>query len=584
LKRVGSGAQPCAPTKGFASSSAFDVISALFIAVTLSACGSIIRPITPTATNAPSPIFVQPTSVSLSTATATPTPLPLPTPAPTDTPTLTPTPESVWLLGQVRVYPGPEHYDGDLLSFEFPIENSDQVDDPSQSTLSVDGESLGDTRPYIASSPLRAPSLIFEWAWDTTRQTGIHEITLSIPTKKGSAVSETFHVEIRPASERPLQETRADWATERTACCRIDFITNTAAARDMPMISKHVQDDVQYVENRFHHHLNEVFPIILLDNVWGNGAYAASEIVLSYVDRAYVSIDVDSVVRHEATHYATRDLGPETPTIFVEGIAVYVAGGHYKPEPLPERAAALLPLNLYIPLDDLANNFRDRQHEIAYLEAAGLVSYLVDTYGWDRFMLVYGAEDLNAEDAANWLDKAFNQVYGIGLDQVEKDYKAWLGEQDASNQIDDLRLTIKLFDTIRRYQDLYAPYQEAFPPFDEAEKRDITAEFIREPNAPENVALEALLISAREAIQQRHYDTADQLIDTVNATMDDGDFTREPLGDALAVAEAVDAAGYVGLHITLDGDHAKVTAMKPSGPELFDLEVMKSQGEWVVEP
>ncbi len=72
-----------------------------------------------------------------------------------------------------------------------------------------------------------------------------------------------------------------------------------------------------------------------------------------------------------------------------EGLAVYLTGGHFKPEPLGPRAAALLDLGWYISLSNVANDFYNQQHDIAYLEAGSLVKYLVETYGWSAFNQFY---------------------------------------------------------------------------------------------------------------------------------------------------------------------------------------------------
>ncbi|HEX8680881.1 MAG TPA: hypothetical protein VF707_01110, partial [Ardenticatenaceae bacterium] len=65
-----------------------------------------------TATTEPTP---EPTATGTPEVESTFTPLP--------TPDLTPTPENSWLTGDVWIFPGPEHYVGDLLSFEVPVEN-----------------------------------------------------------------------------------------------------------------------------------------------------------------------------------------------------------------------------------------------------------------------------------------------------------------------------------------------------------------------------------------------------------------------------------------------------------------------------
>ncbi len=543
----------------------------------LAACGTLVRPILPTSTALP----VTSTQVAAAqpSPTATVSSAPLPSPQPTATPQPSPTPSAAWLPGEVRVYPGPIHYAGDLLTFEIPVENLDRLPEGAAPRVLLDGESL-DVQPFPVDSPLRETVMVFRWAWDTTGQEGIRHLVAAIPQPDGTQQEVEFYVEIRPASERPRFESEAEWQQIRIPCCRIDYVSHTAAARDIDTIAERTSDSVRAVEARFGMDFPEVFPVVLIDNIWGNGAFAADQIVASYVDRAYVSLDLDSVLRHEATHYAARRFGEEAPTILVEGIAVYVAGGHYKPEPIPARAAALLPLELYVPLANLADNFRAHQHEVAYLEAAGLIAYLVEEYGWLDFLTLYGQDDI-AGSPSEWLDEALRRVYGVGLDAVEEGYLAWLEQQPADTQVDDLRLTISLFETIRRYQDAYAPYQESLPPLEAALERGISAEFVREPTSPENLALETLLIAVRVSLQEGRTFTAEELLRVINATLNDGNFTREPVADFVAISASLLEAGWEVQQIDLEQDRAVVRAIHyRRWPQLETLVLERLGGRW----
>lgn len=549
------------------------------VAAIMTGCGSGITPILPTGTMSAFPATNQPTIVSTATATPTQEPLELPTAKPTDTPPPTGTPETAWLPGEVRVYPGPEHYEGDLLSFEIVVENVNELGPMDGASLTVDGEAVDFDGANVAYSPLRQHVVVFRWAWDTTGQEGRHEIHVSVPTQAGIPQEETFFVEVLPADLRPVAEDTADWLLVDTECCQIEYISGTAADRDIETIRDRADAAVEHVEEAFETDITDVFPIILLDNIWGNGAFASDYIVLSYVDRAYVSIDLDSVIRHEAVHYATRDMGRNTPVMLVEGIAVYVSGGHYKTEPIPERTAALIELDRYIPLADLTDNFRAHQHEIAYLEAAGLIAYLSETYGWDTFVEMFSLEDIEDGSGSEWLDAAFERMYDRSLNEIEAEFISWLREHDASVQVDDLRLTIDLFDTIRRYQLLYAPYQEDMGPFSDATVMDITSEYMREPRSPENIAIEVALIHAREALAEEDFERAEGLITVLNAVMDSGDFTQQPIGDLLSVTQALDAAGYEAQYIEIDGDSASAMVIR-EWPMMELLTLDRIDGGW----
>jgi hypothetical protein len=551
----------------------FILVAALVITL---ACGPVSVSLTPTwspvATPSPFP-----------SPTATQERIALPTPLPTATPPATATPTYAWLPGEIRVYPGPEHYAGDLLSVEVAVENISTLPEDLAATLLLDDTTtLSPEAVFAAYSPLREDVVVFRWAWDTTDQVGRHKLTAIIPTDTEAGSQQvSVWVEILPADQRPTQETLAGWATQNTACCRLSYLTHTAAERDINEIARQAERSIAAIEARLGFSIpNRPVPITLIDNVWGNGAYVSNELVISYVDRAYAGANLDYLLRHEAVHWAMRPYQHETPTILVEGVAVYIAGGHYKPEPIPERASALLSLNAFIPLATLATDFYSHQHEVAYIEAAGLVAYLVDTYGWSSFIRLYSLQGVDATETA-WLDQALQRVYGVDLAQVEQGYIQWLGEHPAGDQITDMRLTRDLYETIRRYEALYSPYQESLPPVEEAIRRGVTAEFIREPTSPENIALEALLISANQALLDRRYDECETLLNVINTTLDDGNFTRPPLSDYVAITRALAAQGYQLQEIGLTGDQAIVQAIR-DWPQIETLTLSYTNGQWQI--
>jgi hypothetical protein len=140
--------------------------------------------------------------------------------------------------------------------------------------------------------------------------------------------------------------------------------------------------------------------------------------------------------------------GDFRPTMFLEGLAVYMAGGHYKSEPLMPRAAALLPdyLDWYIPLDALSNDFYASQHEIGYLEGASLIEYMVKTYGWEAFSAFYRDIHMSeGQSQSNAIDSALKAHFSISFAELEQDYLSALAARtDNSQWVDDVRLTVTL--------------------------------------------------------------------------------------------------------------------------------------------
>src|SRR5690606_18388974 len=80
----------------------------------------------------------------------------------------------------------------------------------------------------------------------------------------------------------------------------------------------------------------------LLSRLLGHGGFASSEISLTYIDRNPAGSDLFSLFAHEGTHMLDRQFAGIKPTMMTEGLAVFVAGGHFKREDLEARAAALL--------------------------------------------------------------------------------------------------------------------------------------------------------------------------------------------------------------------------------------------------
>lgn len=560
------------------------LVGAVLAGLVALACAPTIVPLTltPTMTTTASVFAEVATTTPLPPPTVTPTveSLALPTPLPTETPPPTPTPTGAWLPGDLRVFPGPLHYDGDLLSIEVLVSNISTLPPDSPASLSVDGVEVSPVQPVVINSVLRDNLLLFRWFWDTTGYAGRHRLTVYVPVNEAGDVQEIVtYIEILPADLRPPSEQAAAWQQLETFCCRLNYLSVTAAGRDIDQIADVSRDGIAHVEEQMGFAIpDKPIPITLIDNVWGNGAFAGGELVVSYVDRPYTGFDLETVIRHEATHWAARSLSKEAPTILVEGIAVYVAGGHYKPEPLPQRAAALLELDAYIPLAELADHFRSQQHEIAYLEAGALVAYLSETYTWPQFLVLYSA-DVDGR-GSNWLDRAFSLIYRKDLAGIESDFIAWLESQDAADQADDLRLTIALHDTARRYQAQYAPYQENLP-LQQAVEAGLTADFLREPTAPQNLALETMLVAAQQALDEGLAFTAEMLLEAVNATLGDGDFTRGLVSDYLAIANLLLEQGYEAQRINIAGNHATVEGIR-DWPELETLELIKLDGEWQV--
>jgi hypothetical protein len=283
-----------------------------------------------------------------------------------------------------------------------------------------------------------------------------------------------------------------------------------------------------------------------------------------------------------------RQIAHTRPTMMTEGLAVYVAGGHFKAEPIESRAAGLLALNRYEPLAMLANDFYHSQHEVGYLEAAGFIQYLVDQYGWPSFRQMYGSFN-SAPTDAQMLDAALQAEYSKSLSAMEAEWLTHLKSLPADPaQVDNLRLTIALYDTVRRYQQLDDPsayFLTAWlPDGTEARKRGLLADFVRHPDGPANITLETLLVAAGQSLNAAEYNRAGALLDSVNGALDAGSPAANPLAaEQLAVVQQVLADGYEPQTISLDQNAASVEAVNRfAWPRLEQLTLRRGAGGWQI--
>jgi hypothetical protein len=512
------------------------------------------------------------------TITATPTAPPTAGPAASAQPPAG-TPADLYLEpGGVRVQPGPEQYSGDVLTVQVLGRNAGRVSGaPVEVAVTLDGP--GGPRE-LARGALGGVTLggaaeaLFERVWDTHGLSGTYTLTVQLdPDGRVTTGDESqsdnravVPVVLRPAGERPAAEINARWAVTTTLCCAIHYLTGTAVERDLAQITADTEQAAEYVEGRIGGRLNEPVQIYYIDRVLGHGGFAGGAITISYLDRNYPAGDFYMVVRHETTHILDRTITDARIAALAEGLAVYIAGGHFKPEDVDQRAAELVRFKRYVPLRELVDNFYPTQHETSYLEGAAFISYLVQRFGWNQFKQVYRAAGTAGGQPSQALDGALRQAYGEGLDALEADWLAALAARPYDPAVArDLLDTLRYYDAVRAYQQAYDPtayYLEAWLPDPaQVEREGDTAVFERHPRAPENVALETMLIEAMRAMNADDFDHAESLLGAIEATLAAHDFAAQPLAhDYLAVVQALAAQGDDAVQISLAPDGLSATA------------------------
>jgi len=395
----------------------------------------------------------------------------------------------------VIAHPDGPLYVGDQVSFEV-LAPSAPTGQPDSLQVTFQGQELAQAGFAPFGMGQRNQATLW-WVWDT-RNLKPARYTLSF-TRLSDKLSWTETYLLRPQAQTPLAG--AHWASLTTTCCIFHYITGTAAARDIAILRRQADLESAAVAQQIGITLDKPIDVILMSRVVGQGGFTAGGVYLSYLDTNYTSQDMPILFHHEFVHYYDSAAGGKyRPSFFEEGLAVYLTGGHFKPEPLVARAAALLDMGRYIPLPNLANDFYNQQHDIGYLEAATLVKYMVDTYGWDSFNQFF--RDIpapgNGQSDSSVIDAALQEHFNRSFADLETAYLAFLRSQTfTADQRLDLQVTVDFFDTVRRYQAVLDPsayFLTAWLPDGSVmRQRSIVADFLRHPDGWGNQLVEFLL-------------------------------------------------------------------------------------------
>jgi hypothetical protein len=418
---------------------------------------------------------------------------------------------------KVRIHPDQPLMVGDVVSFEvFAAPGVDLRDQqvsvglvsPVETDLGKAGFDFTSEKIYRA---------VLTWIWDTH---GIAPGRYSLVfTLKPAGTTWQQSVDLQPSS----LVTPYKWASVETTCCTVHYITGTRAEQDLSLLIPEVNNDVQQVEGELGHTLAKKIDINFLPRVLGQGGFATDEVYFSYPDVNYVDTHLDLVLHHELVHIVDADMGGDfRPLLLVEGLAVEMTGGHYRTEPLVQRAAVLPAIGAYIPLANLADNFYSWQHELGYLEAGSLVEFMLATWGWNAYNQFYrdihpvaGGGDSNA------IDRALQVHFGLSLRQVDDRFLRYLQAIPINPDLEqDVIETAQLFDTVRAYQQKLDPaayFQEVWLP-DVAQMRThgIVADFLRRDETPLDQEIESFLVSAGVAWENGNFAEISRLVSSIN--------------------------------------------------------------------
>jgi hypothetical protein len=547
---------------------------------------------TPPQVTAVPTITTEPTIVAVPSVTDTPTAIPVPT----NTPAAVPVDLSL-TLGGVVLLPVPKIYEGDFVTFKIaPILPDGVGSNDVRVQILVDNEQI--LKEILNWRSLGGETYgLYEWAWNTTGQTGQHTITVIVDPDDRIQIGDEnpnnnqviINVTINPRSDLSAIDANAAWVTASNNCCTLHVVTGTAAYRDLSQLLTTVDAAFLEASNRLTEPFNQKYDVYFIDRVLGQGGYASGAMVISYLDRNYTGGGVYEVLVHEAVHLIDHTFAPNRITFLAEGVAVWVTGGHYHREDLGRRVAALIELGAYVPLAQLIDNFYPAQHEISYLEAGGLINYLVEIYGWDQVRDFYSDTTVyDGTSLSSSVDINFQLYFGKTLAEIEAEWISYVqGLPRDPQETADLQTTIRYYDVMRQYQEKFdttAYYLSAWLPSPaEVERLGITADLTRHPETATNIALESLLLSAHAALDARDYDRANGLLDSVIRVLDnDGTFLDPLAGTYLDIVRTTTVMNYQVQQISVDGTEAMVSVTQPNRVELIQLNLILENNSWIL--
>ncbi len=368
---------------------------------------------------------------------------------------------------------------------------------------------------------------IFYWFLNTEYfQPGFIRFRFTIPD-----LEETWTAGINLLPTPPDRGAR--WETVHTDCCTLHYISGTDAAQDIESLQAVVQQEVSSALTQFfpdgipsdfaleHPLILNIVPIAV-----GHGGFASDEAVVTYSHRNWLGSNFATLIHHEIVHVLDRQLNDEgpRPRLLSEGLAVYLSGGHYQPEDIVSRGAALLQTDLYLPLTEIVDDFYAAQHEISYIEAGAFVTYMVQRWGWESYIDFYFTlpeGDSNTEIISTALEEKF----GLDLATLESDFIAYLQRLESNDEGQaDVQLTADLYNAIRRYQALAIPsahFRTAWwPPIDQMRENGIVGDYAFREKSPSNIIIESLFQDVHQAREQGADAQAEAVLDQIHTYLD----------------------------------------------------------------
>lgn len=419
---------------------------------------------------------------------------------------------------------------------------------------------------------------VFLWAWDTHGlNPGRYQLQFVF---NGGAQTWLESLDLRPAPAG----SQPQWIEHDTTCCRLHAISGTAAARDLDQLAPAIDARAQANASRMGYDLTgnsknggspptfHKLDIDLIPRVLGQGGFTSDEVIVSYNDHLYIQMDVETVIQHELVHRIDAELGGDLrPTLLAEGLAVYLSGGHYKPEPILGRAVFLPRRGDYLPLPILAENFYDHQHETGYLEAAAFIDFLVRAWGWEAFNRFY--RDIHpapSQREADAIDAALNRHFAVSLVQLDDRFARFLEQQPVLPDLgEDLDVTVSYYDAVRVYQENFDPsanFRQVWLPDPRLmRQRGITADYLRGPQDEQpNQFIEDLLEQAGQAWRAGRFPEARAMLGSVQAALRDASQVYPTPNNVQSLKSSITSSRMMSSRMPMTMNNQAGTLARPS--------------------
>lgn len=501
-----------------------------------------------------------------------------------------------FVTDKIYIYPVPQLYAGDLATFQF-VAHVPEVINPADVMINIFVNDQLIVEDRVGGRNLGGDSIgLYTWVWNTTNQTGQQTIRMVLDPDDHLQIGDENPdnnefvqvVDVQAAQDLPRDEQGAEWISQDTTYTSIHVVSGTAASRDLKQLASLTDEAFAAAIERLGISPQRRYDVYFIDRVIGQGGYTGNSIVVSYLDRNYAGGGLREVLIHEAVHIIDQQIAPRDVTFLREGVAVWAAGGHYKPENLDDRAAALLQTSLYVPLPILIDKFYPVQHEIGYLQAGAFVNYLVAQYGWEQVRNFYGNVSLEGYSSASVaIDAGLQAHFGKTLDQVEQEWLSFLGQRRLDeNVLADLLATVRFYNVMRAYQEKYDPtahFLTAWLPSPlEMRQRGIVADVTRHPQEELNIVLETMLHAADSALRSGDYNQTDVLISSVERVLETGSVVDPLAASYLDIVRQATIVGFVVHRIDMVGNEATAYVTSIYRDYLTPINFARTQRAWIM--